>query len=166
MSKKVYYLLIALLEVLTAASLCVGIWTFNANRRMSTIRDLEIAEDGEGESQFIFRIDGMLPGDSQSYTVNLSASSNEVYRVSMEFSEKGDVSLARYITVAVLIDGQTVHTAPLSEYFSDKALEINVDFSQNTERVMEIAYILPVETDDGAQGAVAKFDAVMRVERA
>ncbi len=165
MKKSVYYVLMAALELLTAAALCVGIWTYDANRKMSTSRDVQINEDGEADSSFIFRIDGMLPGDSQSYTVNLSAASNEVYKVSMQFSEKGDVALAPYITVDVLVDGQSVCTAPLTELLSGREVVLDVDFLQKNERVMQISYTLPLETDDSAQGAVAKFDAVMQIER-
>ncbi len=165
MNKKLYYALLIVMEIFTISALCVGIWTFNANRSMSTVRDIEISEDGEAKSKFMCRIDGMLPGDSYSYTVNLKASKLDNYRVDMEFIKKGDIALASYITVDVLIDEEIVHSVPLSKCFDGNDFTVNVDFSQKSERVMRIAYTLPAETDDSAQGAIAKFDAVMRISR-
>ncbi len=165
MNRKLYYVLLFLMDILAISALCVGVWTFNTNKKMSMIRDVEINEDGEAESKFVFRINNMLPGDAHTYTVNLTATAIELHSIKMEFTEKGDVSLAKFITVDVLLDDQPIEQLSLSELLEDNGFELEVDFSEIQNRALSITYTLPLETTDEAQGAIAKFDATLKVSR-
>lgn len=164
MSKKTSNILIISLIVVTIAGIVIGVWNYTSQDAYINEKTITLADDVQSEEMKV-NLSGIAPGVKATYTLNLQANSGDSFDAVMDFEKTGADSLAPYIAVEILVDGESVGNGSLAELLDGKQFNFHIDFDGTTAVEVEIIYSMGLDVGDEAQGTSADFDMILTSTR-
>ena len=129
----------------------------------------ELGEDvtlrPEGETTITQEVTelNLVPGTSQSYSVDMKCKAENKYAINVAFTETGDNSLRQFTFVEIYLNGGFVGKASLDELLKGKNFDTECKLYANTAAILEFRYDMPLEVGNEAEGASANFDVTVTV---
>ncbi len=163
MKKKIEFILIASLIILTCVGIVFGICNLVSqgayiNEKSITLRD-------NTTSEMEIQLLDIAPDTQSEYTINLKANKGDSFDVTLDFVKTGADSLAQYIDVDVTVNGESVGKSILSQLLDGKQINFCADFSDSKKNEVVIAYKMDADVGDEAQATSADFDVILTSKR-
>lgn len=144
------------LVALVGVVLTIYVFTRDDDR---TVIKMDIA-DGSTES-LAFEHLAMIPGEELEYVLSLDSEINEVYDVTLEFTETEtteDQRLKQFAFVRIEYGNEVICDKLLSAILEDDPIHIPIDLSGIKRQKLTIFYYMPIDVGNEAMGAEAFFD--------
>ncbi len=165
MRKKIIeYILIISLIAATATGVGIGVWSHNSQETYTNEKTVVLTGETQTE-QIKVSLSGITPGASAAYTVHLKASKGDSFALCVDCTKTGADSMAPFIDVQVLVDGQHVGQLPLSSLLGEEQLEFRIKFDNTTDVEVKIVYSMSLQVGDEAQNTAADFDLMLTTTR-
>lgn len=149
MGKKIKIVLIAICVALAFTG--VAIWGLVQKSGDELKENTTIKIEGETSKTLHANLSGFYPGASKEYTINLSGDSAKDYEISLSFRDDNSEGLKNYLTVEIVTGEKSIEKS-LSELLEGKEITLGKNATE-----IKIAYSMPTETGNEAQGASAAF---------
>lgn len=153
MKKKLTYVLILSLTVLTAVGIVLGVQIQNNHNEFE--KSITLTESGETKETLEINISGLYPGKRAEYTIRLGG--NGSFAVSLKFNSGNDVALAQYLNMEIELDGKLLDDGTLSEFLDGEALVFDCETNSKNPAKLVIRYTMPLDVGNEAQKTVADF---------
>ncbi len=163
MSKKVSYILILSLVLVTVAGISIGTWNYTSQDKFIDEKTIILQEQSQAEMEI--NLSGICPGMTVSYEIHLQANENDYFDITLDFQKTTSDSLAQYIDVEIKLHGEKVDSAKLSDYLGGKQSTFPIQFDHTTAMDIEIVYIMGLDVGDEAQNTTADFTILLSAER-
>ncbi len=157
MKKRISYLLIMMLVVVTEIGLSVGVWNYTSKQSLSKETTIVLNKQEQSVSEMAVNLTGICPGESVSYEICLKAKDGDTFNVEIDFEKTGEDSLAKFIDVTIMLGETEVGTAKLDEYLKGKRVTFEAQFNGEQTLNVEIVYDMKPEVGDEAQNTIANF---------
>lgn len=131
--------------------------------------DFELGEDvtlrPEGETTITQEVTelNLVPGTSQSYSVDMKCKAENTYAINVAFTETGNNSLRQFVFVEVYLNGGLVGKMSLDELLRGKTFDSECKLYADTAAILEFRYDMPLNVGNEAKGASASFDVTITV---
>ncbi len=152
MTKKLAYILTAVLVCVTVAGIVIG--SVVLNRQNSFQKDITLSGDSATQEEMKVDLSGIAPGDSVEYTVNFNGDSAQGYDLNLVFRKGSDVALAKYLDLELELNGTNIQEKSLEEYMDGEPVKLELEGSENT---LVFRYEMPESVGNEAQEKVADF---------
>lgn len=114
--------------------------------------DAVIEIDGETFRSLSVELTGFYPGSEQKYTIELTSESSDAYEVTLSFRDDDEnATLKNYLNVTISAQDVKIEKS-LNELLGGGEVSLGTNVSEIT-----IAYSMPEDTGNEAQGATADF---------
>ena len=123
-----------------------------------TLNDKEVTKEN-----IEFSANGLNPGETKQYTINLAGSSSGEYAFTLDFVEQQDGALKDYVDVTVWY-GEESQTFKLSELLNGRSINFRYTFDTHGKAVIKIAYSIPIEIGNEAQNVTSDFTVTITVK--
>lgn len=155
MSKR-NFILIAVVAVILAGVVLLAVVMLNNN---DFVKNVTLSENGITHETLEFSANGLHPGDTREYTLNLTSPISDRYIIEFAFEETYDGKLKEYIDVTVKCSGsEGWYEYKLVDLLDGQTLTFNnVVFEADEEVVFTITYTMPLDVGNEAQRATADF---------
>ncbi len=163
MSKRASYILILSVVAVTIAVLVFGMISFSSGKKFADEKTVVIGENTQTEMEV--SLTGFYPGASKSYQIHMKANKGDKFKVTMDFEKTGEGSLAKFVDVEVIVDGEQADKAKLAEYLDGREISFSAEFEDTKTVEVEIVYSMATTVGDEAQNTAADFDIKLSSER-
>lgn len=155
-------ILIAIVAVILAGVVLLAVVMFNNNE---FIKNITLSEDGVTHETLEFSANGLHPGETRAYTLNLKSVITDRYIISFAFEETKDGELKNYIDV-ILTYGDEKYECKLADLLDGQTLSFeNVAIEADETAVITITYYMPEDVGNEAQKTTADFDIILTATR-
>lgn len=100
----------------------------------------------------------LIPGTSQSYSVEMKCMAENTYAINVSFTETGSSSLRGFAFVEAYLDGILLGKASLDDLLGGMTFDTECKLYASSAAVLELRYNMPLEIGNEAEGTVASFD--------
>ena len=146
--------------------LSIVLMVFLSDAQEKFEEDITVSANGVTEKILSVRELKLVPTDSKKYTVNLLCRASGGYGISLDFIEKADGGMKPFVNVSVKCDGLTVYKGKLSDLLdSAKVIEFDGELKADEPLKITVAYEMPGEVGNEAQGSYADFDIRLKIEK-
>ncbi len=132
------YLCIGAVAVLVATAIILAVMI--VERRNQLFGDAQVILNGETQKEMSVDLEGLAPGEEQSYTIRFKADETATYDITMTFTRTGNTDLARYVDAKLVIGDKVIKEAPLTELLEGNEIAFAYDFKQDVAVDLVITY--------------------------
>ena len=126
-----------------------------ASPNSSFIKEVTLNDDGV-EQELEMSANGLIPGDSREYTLNLKGQSTGDYLLNFEFVELNDGALKNFVKVTLQC-GDKSDTYNLSDLLGGQVATLKIKTIAKQTTVVKVIYSIPSEVGNEAQNATVDF---------
>ncbi len=163
MKKETVCALVSSLFVLTAVVFAIGAWIMNGQNRYSDEKTIFL--DGTEQTEMQVSLSGLYPGKQESYFLHLNANMGDAFKATLVFEKKGTDTLAPYVEVEILVNGNALERGTLAEYLNGKEIDFTLAFQKTTHAEIGFVYSMGLDIGDEAQNTSADFDIILSTKR-
>ncbi len=163
LNKRTETILTVSLVAITAIGLLIGTWLYVSQDKYINRKVLVLSDKEQTEMEVW--LGGIAPGVDMSYTIDLKANRGDGFDVLMQFEPDVGNSLAKFLDVEVLVEGQSVGKGSLIEFLDGRSLSFRADFKNKPRVEVTFIYSMGIDVGDEAQGATADFDIILTSKR-
>ncbi len=163
MSKRTEYILIISFIVLTIVGIVFGIVAFCGQDAYANEKTI-VLED-KVQSEMKVSLTNIVPGESCNYSLHLKANKGDKFDVVMDFEKTDADSLAKFIDVDIIVNGESIGMSTLAELLEGKQIKFIADFDGTKTVEVEIIYSMSVDIGDEAQHTSADFNILLTSKR-
>ena len=126
-----------------------------ASPNSSFIKDVTLNDDGV-EQELEMSANGLIPGDSREYTLNLKGQSTGDYSLNFAFVVLNDGALKDFVKVTLQC-GDKSDTYNLSDLLGGQVATLKIKTIAKQTTVVKVIYSIPSEVGNEAQNATVDF---------
>lgn len=156
-----------ILAIVLVAVIIFGIILYlllTRDSKYKLFKEIVLEESSITHEELIFSANGIKPGDSRDYTLQLTAKDNGFYGIDFSFVENNDGGLRNFIVVR-LEHEDDIREYSLDELFNGLTIGFNIEVFRKTPTLINVIFIMPQEIGNEAQGAECYFIVNLTAER-
>lgn len=128
------------------------------------VKNIKLKEDDVVKENLEFIANGLHPGDTKEYTLNITSKIAGDYTVDFEFIEEKHGLLKNFIDVTLEYEG-TSYTYKLVELLDGQTIQFTCHISKEPAVIL-VRFVMPIDVGNEAQGTSADFFASLTIIRA
>ncbi len=155
MVKKLGYILVFALILMTVAGIVIGIVVLQDQKSFE--REIELSQSGVTQEKLNISLEGLYPSKSVEYSIKFGSEATNKYDVTISFNADKNIELAQYLEVNVELNGEKVSIGNLTEYLKGKTVLLNLEMNGKQAAELVLRYTMPSEVENEAQNLSADF---------
>ena len=158
-------MLLMLVAFCVAAMTGMGIIYYTQTAKDSFELGESVTLRSEGQTTITHEIAelSLLPGTSQSYSVEMKCMAENTYAIKISFEETVDSPLRDFTFVEVSLNGTSLGKVLLDDLLEGKTFDTECQLKASSAAVLELCYTMPLEVGNEAERAAASFDVTISV---
>ena len=152
-------MLMRMILIVGSALILVGITLMGWMHSKQDAKSEIVVQLKDGKSELLeFERLTLLPGEECEYTVKLKKTSQDRYKLKLDFIETEEKTLKNFARVKILSAGEIVYDELLATAFESNGVLLSVDFTKEINTDLRIVYYLPLDVGNEAKNAEAMFE--------
>jgi len=159
MRRVVSVLFVALVSVMVTGVTLV--YYLQSNPQENFERNVTLESEGVTEETFEFSALDLKPGDVIEYKINLNNATEDLYEVSLVFTEEKDGGLKEYVDVELQCGNRKVSKKLKALFEDSNPVKFDCKVGSGEIPVVYVRYIMQESVGNEAQDATADFKIVL-----
>lgn len=161
--KSTMLLMLAAFCIAAMTGMGIILYTQNAKDTFEIGEDVTLRPEGETTiTQEVTEL-SLIPGTSQSYSVEMKCKAENNYAINVAFTETGGSPLRQFTFVEVYLNGGLIGRASLDDLLRGEAFDTECKLYADTSAVLELRYDMPLDVGNEAEDSFASFDVTITV---
>ena len=158
---------ILIVALLLLGIMAVTLWFFIEKSHDDFADKIKVSENGVTEKVFTVRDLMLNPSESKEYTVELVCDASGSYDISLDFEEKHNGGMKKFVSVTVTCGDDVVYEGNLTKLLDKNSPDIEFDGELYAEDPLPITirYEIPRNIGNEAQGTSADFDIHVKIKK-